>query len=360
MATLLGSPKVQYFKTGTVDYLVGGKLYSYNAGTLVPRYTYPTIADAIASTNANSNPIILDSRGEANVVINGATKIVLTDELDNEIWSVDNLDQSSTGTNIVDSNGNSLLRFVGTPSAVNDFVITNAATGTKPSIQAGGTDTNVGMLIDAKGSGTIDLGTTSTGAINLKRNTAITGTLAASGNTTLSGTLGLTGLATLSGGITVPAGQAINFLPAGTIAWKASTNVPTGWLECDGSTLSRTSFSALFADIGTTYGAGDGSTTFLIPTSARRVLVGKGGSGTATLANTVGATGGAETHTLTTPEIPAHTHTYSAATSSTNATGGATNVLNNTGSNDSGSTGGGGAHNNMQPSMVMMMIIKST
>lgn len=359
MATLLGSPKVQYFKTGTVDYLVGGKIYSYDAGTLTPRYTYPTIADAIAGTNANSNPIILDARGEADVVINGATKIVLTDALGNEIWSVDNLDQSSTGTNIVDSNGNSLLRFVGIPSAVNDIIITNAATGNKPSIKSGGTDTNVGLLIDGQGSGTIDVGTTSTGAINLKRDTAITGTLTASGNATLSGTLALTGLATLSGGITVPAGQVINFLPAGTIAWKASTNVPTGWLECNGATVSRTSFAALFADIGTTYGAGDGSTTFLIPVSARRTLVGRGGSGTATLANTVGATGGTETHTLITAEIPAHTHTYSAASSSTNATGGATNVLNNTGSNNSGSTGGDGAHNNMQPSMVMMMIIKS-
>jgi microcystin-dependent protein len=52
---------------------------------------------------------------------------------------------------------------------------------------------------------------------------------------------------------------------AGAISAFAFTSVPTGWLECDGSTVSRTTYSALFTAIGDTFGAGDGSTTFVIP-----------------------------------------------------------------------------------------------
>jgi microcystin-dependent protein len=62
----------------------------------------------------------------------------------------------------------------------------------------------------------------------------------------------------------------------------------------------------LFAITSTTYGVGDGSTTFNLPDLRTRVPVGKNGSGTFA---TLGATGGAETHTLTSAEIPGHTHT---------------------------------------------------
>lgn len=54
-------------------------------------------------------------------------------------------------------------------------------------------------------------------------------------------------------------------IPAGTIITKMSTNAPSGYLYCDGSAVSRTTYAALFADIGVTYGVGDGSTTFNLP-----------------------------------------------------------------------------------------------
>lgn len=60
--------------------------------------------------------------------------------------------------------------------------------------------------------------------------------------------------------------------PAGTIVDYGGTNVPTGWLQCDGSTLSRTTYSGLFAVIGTAYGAGDGSTTFKIPDATGKII----------------------------------------------------------------------------------------
>lgn len=53
--------------------------------------------------------------------------------------------------------------------------------------------------------------------------------------------------------------------PAGKLDYFASGSVPTGWLECDGAAVSRSTYAALFTAIGTTYGAGDGSTTFAIP-----------------------------------------------------------------------------------------------
>lgn len=355
MANFLGSPKVQFFKTGTVDYLSGGKLYSYDAGTTTARNTYPTIADALAFTNANANPVILDTRGEANVVISGSTKLILKDANDNVIWTVDNV--GSASQDILDSNGNEVLKFVSVSSAVNELTVTNAATSNSPILSSTGGDTNVGFKITSKGSGTlfldagstgtVDIGTSSTGAINLKRNTAITGTC------TVSSTLEVTG------GITVPAAGPLNFIPAGCVMWKASTNVPTGWLECNGAAVSRTTYATLFTDLGTTYGSGDGSTTFNLPNQERRVIVGKGGTGTATLANTIGSTGGAETHTLDTTQIPAHTHTYSLVSAGNVMSPGGNAVYNSVGSAASGSAGGGLAHNNMQPSLVMMMIIKA-
>lgn len=364
MATFLGSPKVQYFKTGTVDYLVGGKLYSYDGGTLTPRYTYPTVADASASTNPNTNPVILDSRGEANVVVKGSTKLILKDSNDNIIWTVDNF--AIGEIDIIDASGNELLKFTAVSDAVNEITITNAATSNPPIVSATGGDTNVGLKLTAKGSGqlildagatgTVEVGTTSTGAINLRRNTAITGTLTSSGTATLAGS----GLAVTASSLTIPATASVSFVPAGVIMWKASTFVPTGWLECDGSAISRTTYSALFSDIGTTYGGGDGTTTFNLPNQSRRVIMGKGGSGTATIANTVGAAGGEETHTLITAEIPSHTHAYQSPPSATVfGVGGSNAATFPTSGLTTGATGGDGAHNNIQPSLIMMMIIRA-
>jgi Microcystin-dependent protein len=53
--------------------------------------------------------------------------------------------------------------------------------------------------------------------------------------------------------------------PVGSVTWYAANSPPTGWLECDGSAISRTTYADLFSAIGTTFGAGDGSTTFELP-----------------------------------------------------------------------------------------------
>ncbi len=145
--------------------------------------------------------------------------------------------------------------------------------------------------------------------------------------------------------------------------WPTGT-APTSWFICDGTAYSRTTYAALFAVVGTTFGGGDGSTTFNVPNFQRRSPVGAGGSGTGVLANTIGSTGGEETHTLTTAEMPSHTHTE---VGRIGAAGGANIAVRIDGSGDTVSnttyhqtlsTGGDGAHNIRTPSLVINYIIK--
>ena len=74
---------------------MGYKLNSYIAGTSTPQSTYPTQVDALALTNANANPTILDSNGSANVWLpnNLSYKFILQDASNNTIWTVDNVNQ---------------------------------------------------------------------------------------------------------------------------------------------------------------------------------------------------------------------------------------------------------------------------
>ena len=94
-------------------------------------------------------------------------------------------------------------------------------------------------------------------------------------------------------------------LPAGAVIAYAGSGVPAGFTACDsaGETVSRT--SALGVALAGLWGAGDGSSTYTKPNFARYTLVGANGTGTATLAATVGSTGGAETVTITTANLPA-------------------------------------------------------
>lgn len=113
------------------------------------------------------------------------------------------------------------------------------------------------------------------------------------------------------------------------------------------------------------YGVGDGSTTFNVPDLRGNIPVGadamgQGAASRLTFASSgynggaIGQLGGEQTHLLTVPEIPAHTHGLSS-----NAAGSSTNSGGNSGSTTTGSTGGGGAHNNVQPFQAMNYIIKT-
>jgi microcystin-dependent protein len=115
------------------------------------------------------------------------------------------------------------------------------------------------------------------------------------------------------------ASEATVLSPPGSITLFAWSSAPSGWLLCQGQAVSRTTYAALFAVIGTTYGAGNGSTTFTVPNLKGRVPVGLD-SGDASF-NALGETGGAKTHTLTSAQsgVPAHGHTFTGTNGTTSA-----------------------------------------
>lgn len=85
--------------------------------------------------------------------------------------------------------------------------------------------------------------------------------------------------------IAIQAALSAGATPSGAIIPFAGTSAPTGYLSCDGSAVSRTTYADLFTAIGTTWGAGDGSTTFNVPDLRAAVLRGAGSHGTETMAN---------------------------------------------------------------------------
>jgi microcystin-dependent protein len=102
-----------------------------------------------------------------------------------------------------------------------------------------------------------------------------------------------------------------NSVPIGTIIPFAGTGLPSGFLRCNGASYLRNAYDKLFAAIGTTYGLGTStnSTTFNVPDIANRTIV---GGATGDTARAIGSKTGAETATLTIPNLPAHSHTGTA------------------------------------------------
>lgn len=138
--------------------------------------------------------------------------------------------------------------------------------------------------------------------------------------------------------------------PVGSITAYASTTAPAGWLLANGASLLRTDYPQLFAILGTSYGAADG-THFTLPN-----LLGRDILMASTTAN-IGQTGGESNHTLSIAEMPAHSHDF---TTSALAGGGGTVAVSNAtvGTGSTNSTGGGGAHNVLDPYIVLQYIIK--
>ena len=147
----------------------------------------------------------------------------------------------------------------------------------------------------------------------------------------------------IQGSGTVP----VPLLPAGSIVATGGT-VPTGWLECNGQGVSRTTYAALFAAIGTTYGAGNGSSTFNVPNFESKVLIGESsafsmgaGAGSFASGGTITTASGSASLSLATTSVAT-----SAKDSSTAA------VV-------SGVTAGGHTHTAVIPHAVARYIIKT-
>ncbi len=148
--------------------------------------------------------------------------------------------------------------------------------------------------------------------------------------------------------------------------------MPEGWLLCDGAGYSRTGdYEALFAAIGTTWGTGDGSTTFNVPDFRGRALIGSGAGinqntdgslAGLTLRNAGPSSVGQKNVTLAVSQIPPHNHTYTdrygpARHNEAGLIGTANGTTSET-ERITGAAGSGGPHNNLQPSAYMNFIIK--
>ncbi len=123
----------------------------------------------------------------------------------------------------------------------------------------------------------------------------------------------------------------------GDVKYSMRLNDHNGWLKCDGRSISRNDYSELFAVIGTSFGSGDGVTTFNLPDVRGRVL-GAIGTGPGLTARSLGHKEGTETHTLTVGEIPSHSHTGTTDSSGShththNANGGSLGLMSSDGNN---------------------------
>lgn len=184
-------------------------------------------------------------------------------------------------------------------------------------------------------------------------------------------------------------------VPIGFIGEWPSATPPTGWLVCAGQTLSRTDYADLFAVVGTTFGAPSGS-TFSLPDYRGRVGAGldvdSGGFAdrlTTPNSRTLGASGGTQTVTLTTGQMPTHTHEVTGSTNPVAAhthgyevsgetvlvgnganlvlrAGGVSSATTASGAHshtidvDAANAGGGEAHSNVQPTLIINRIIKAS
>lgn len=184
-------------------------------------------------------------------------------------------------------------------------------------------------------------------------------------------------------------------IPPGTIVMTGRSSAPSGWLICNGDAVDRTLYADLYAAIGEAFGPGNGTTTFNLPDMRGRVGAGVGTGtgggasgtgaptgGTALAAVTLAGWFGSNDVTLTSAQIPAHTHPITdpghghditpsgAIPGGVGATGGFPSYAsgadegfginnNTTGITVNNNTGGGGSHTNLQPTVGLNFIIRT-
>jgi len=145
-------------------------------------------------------------------------------------------------------------------------------------------------------------------------------------------------------------------VPAGCILPFAGSSAPTGFLLCDGATVSQTTYAALYAITGHTYGADPGGGNFKLPNLKGKVPVGY--SAAEGEFDTLGETGGEKTHTLTEAELAAHVHNFLCNASTTGTSEVSKKGTSTSTTLDTSTAGSNTAHNNLQPYLTINYIIK--
>lgn len=242
--------------------LNAGLIYTYQAGTTTNQATYTTSAGSVT----NTNPIVLgaDGRPPAEIWLDETLsyRFDVKDSLGNTIGSYDNISIQINTPQIQQGGLNYLTSIGGTGNAVTAVAtpaITDKVAGRRWFLIPGAT--NTGPL-------TLNIGAGALAVLYL-------GAACSGGEFTTSVPVELIEDGTQYN-ITSAASTASATRVVGEVIDYAGSSLPTGWLECDGSAVSRTTYASLFSAIGTTWGAGDGSTTFNLPPQSGRGRIGRG------------------------------------------------------------------------------------
>jgi microcystin-dependent protein len=286
------------------------------------------------STYSTSLRLELMGSGEQAANWGNTTNYNLGTLLEQAIAGVENVTISgtsytlTTGSGVADQARNAVINLIGTltancnvivPSVDKVYTIRNSTTGgfsvvVKTAAGSGVTVANgntQSMYCDATNVVAASMPFNATnGNFSVAGAFSVVGTSTLTGNVTAVGDVAVGGALTQGGGLVMPTGAMLEY---------AGSAAPTGWLLCNGAAISRTVYAALFAVLGTAYGAGDGSTTFNLPDRRGKFSVGV--DGTYTRGSTGGATSGTTSSngshnhggntgstTLTTAQIPAHNH----------------------------------------------------
>jgi microcystin-dependent protein len=357
MAVVTPTAKAQFIDAAGVP-LAGGFLYTYEAGTTTPQATY---TDSAAST-ANSNPIILDSRGEANIWLSSANyKFKLTDANGTEIWTVDNIAAPSTALSPVFSSNVTISANTSGPA----LLVTQTGAGAAIRVQDSADPDSSPFVVDTTGQVGIGTATPANaldlagGAIQISTSGGTARTVMSADSTdsifsvnddrnftvktntvtrmTVNSTAATTTVPVVLPSDPTTALQAttkqyVDLIgnPAGIIAPFAGTTAPAGWLKCEGQAVSQTTYAALYAAIGATWNTGgEGAGNFRLPDLRGMFVRGTGTNATGSSSGAVGPSVGAyaaDTYLNHTHTDSGHTHTInignSGITWNTTSTGG--------------------------------------
>lgn len=299
---LLFNDLPQYLDGNGAPY-AGAQLFTYAAGSSTKQATYQDSAGT-----PHSNPIKLNANGRAPAAIWGTEgvtyKLVLapaddTDPPASPIWTIDNVSPINDASIALDqwtSAGLTATYVSGTQFTVPGDQTTALHPGRRVKItDAGGTKYGVisvstfGVLTTV--TVVLDSGSLSSpiSDLNIAVQTATNPSepVMTDAYPIVSGSADKTKKVRFELDTYVPTGTTVvvtppaydvtlGHMPPGVIMDYAGSSVPTGWLECDGSAVSRTTYANLFAAVSTTWGAGDGATTFNVPDFRGRARIGKG------------------------------------------------------------------------------------
>ena len=342
MAVVTPTAKAQFIDAAGIP-LAGGFLYTYEAGTTTPQATY---TDSTGAT-ANSNPIVLDSRGEANIWLGSANyKFKLTDANGTEIWTVDNIAAPSTALSPVFSSNVTISANTSGPA----LLVTQTGAGAAIRVQDSADPDSSPFVVDTTGQVGIGTATPANaidvagGAIQISTSGGTARTVMSADSTdsifsvnddrnftvktnaatrlTINSTAATSTVPVVLPTLPTTALQAATksyvdqVLPAGCIMPYAGTAAPTSWLACEGQAVSQTTYATLFAAIGTTWDiGGEGAGNFRLPDLRGMFVRGTGTNATGSSSGAVGPSVGTyaadtylnHSHTAT---QSSHSHTF--------------------------------------------------